>query len=380
MKGSTRLPAVLLGLLVLIGGCQRKTIAPEEPAAEPSPQRPSCATQLLLERGHISALAMAPDGKRFLVGRGYQTSLHELETGKLVWSTRGGSNHIHYPAVSRDGRFALSLTRLNLGESGNGVQLRDTRDGRLLREWAPHDKTRVFVAAFSQDGRRAVTASGPRTGPEMRLWDLSTGRMLTHFDEGHLGGITSVAFSPDDKLALSGSLDHTIRLWDVATGEELHCFEGEHKGQDIIVAFSPNGRRALSSCGWRLCVWDLPGRKLLWAVQGTGWREAAFTRNGNSILTAGVERPTGDQTNKKEEPPKPATFFVLTCDAATGKEQSRFETPLVPPPDRRVGVRLIAFHPDGDRVLTAERHHDHRRDEWWAAVYLWKLSKPPSPR
>jgi WD40 repeat protein len=34
-------------------------------------------------------------------------------------------------------------------------------------------------------------------------------------------GVYSVAFSPDGRFALSGSLDETLRLWDIATGKEI---------------------------------------------------------------------------------------------------------------------------------------------------------------
>ena len=38
---------------------------------------------------------------------------------------------------------------------------------------------------------------------------------------GHSKGVYSVAFSPDGRFALSGSLDETLRLWDIATGKEI---------------------------------------------------------------------------------------------------------------------------------------------------------------
>jgi len=37
----------------------------------------------------------------------------------------------------------------------------------------------------------------------------------------HQGDVNAVAFSPDGKLAITGSADHTARIWDAATGRPL---------------------------------------------------------------------------------------------------------------------------------------------------------------
>lgn len=39
--------------------------------------------------------------------------------------------------------------------------------------------------------------------------------------EGHLGEVTSIAFSLDGKLIASGSTDDIVRLWDTGTGALL---------------------------------------------------------------------------------------------------------------------------------------------------------------
>jgi WD40 repeat protein len=46
---------------------------------------------------------------------------------------------------------------------------------------------------------------------------------------GHARAVTSVAFSPDGKFALSGSDDKTLKLWEPAMGRELRAFAGDKK-------------------------------------------------------------------------------------------------------------------------------------------------------
>ncbi len=50
----------------------------------------------------------------------------------------------------------------------------------------------------------------------IRIWDTATGKHL-HTLEGHLAGVSTIAWSPDSKTLASGSDDKAIRLWDVDT-------------------------------------------------------------------------------------------------------------------------------------------------------------------
>jgi WD40 repeat protein len=100
----------------------------------------------------------------------------------------------------------------------------------------------VYRVAFSPDGKLALSGSADET---MRLWEVDTGKELRRF-EGHTDLVYGVAFSPDGKQVLSGSKDKTVGLWHAQTGKELRRFHG-HDAAVFCVAFSPDGKRVFSA-------------------------------------------------------------------------------------------------------------------------------------
>ena len=48
--------------------------------------------------------------------------------------------------------------------------------------------------------------------------------------------MSSVSFSPDGKLLVSGGADSAIKLWDVATGSNLKTFNGSQMGVLNIIS------------------------------------------------------------------------------------------------------------------------------------------------
>jgi len=95
--------------------------------------------------------------------------------------------------------------------------------------------------SFSPDGRLALTGSADRTA---FLWEVSSGRRV-HRLVGHSQGVRAVCFSPDGRLALTGGADHTAILWDVFRGAIVRRLEG-HTNDVLSVSFSPDGTLALT--------------------------------------------------------------------------------------------------------------------------------------
>ncbi len=95
-----------------------------------------------------------------------------------------------------------------MGQNGGVVGYRQRRGGkkplRGHREW-------VFAVAFSPDGKKVLTGSLDNTA---KLWDEGSGAAEKTFT-GHTFRVTAVAFSPDGKNILTGSKDQTAKLWDV---------------------------------------------------------------------------------------------------------------------------------------------------------------------
>jgi WD40 repeat protein len=280
-------------------------------------------TAALNNRSFVEAVAFTPNGRLLACGGMAAVTFWDVDTREEIERLRGFAGAVQSVAFSPDGET------LATGCEFTTAQLWAGKPHSKVFQFTPHADG-VMSAALSGDGKVLATGSGdfyqPLRPTEIKLWDLDSGHLLRVL-AGHRGDVMSLAFSPDDTILASGSIDKTVRLWDVTSGEELAVFEGQ-TDEVFSVAISPDGRTlaAARGCNNTVALWDIPSRQPLAPLQGTALMQpVAFSPDGR-LLAAGD-----------------FTGLIRVWDTANWREQR--------PLTHEAGqISALAFSPDGTRI------------------------------
>jgi WD40 repeat protein len=141
--------------------------------------------------------------------------------------------------------------------------------------------SRVTSVAFSSDGKLIVSGSMDST---VRVWDTATGIQL-HIMTDHDDEVNSVACSGDSRKlrVVSGSSDGTVRAWDATTGTHLHTM---HHEQNVnSVAFSRDSQLIVSgSDDCIIRVWDATSGTLQLTITGNNQRVGSVAFSSDSMF------------------------------------------------------------------------------------------------
>jgi WD40 repeat protein len=199
-------------------------------------------------------------------------------------------------------------------------------------------KVAVNTVAFSPDG--TLLAAGCYRG-HVQLWEAATGTL-----RGRLPGcrfsVPAVFFSPDGQ-ALYG-VEQGLLAWQVQPPAQKPRTVVAGHGM-VAAALSNDGQR-LCVCGFlpnqpTLVVYRCPEVRMLWSVvfpDRNGPATLALTRDGRTVATGSHKGS------------------VVVRDAETGAVRQEL-------PPAAVGVKALAFSPDGAALACAAKGH----------LYLWQL-------
>jgi WD40 repeat protein len=272
----------------------------------------SVAPRLVL-RGHREAVtAVAVSGKPVNIqGERYRhvVSASEDRTAR-VWAVRQEKDTwvgqerwtLEHPAAVRSVACSPAGAAHNLCLTG-------TEDG-VGRIWDLDDPTKkpvllenshrgaINAVAFSADGKHCATASDDRT---IRVWDAETGK-LEHRTDAQRGAVTSVAFTPDNRLVSAGR-DRSLIVWELGAEGRLNQVKeipGLGGQVDTLGIFHKPGRGqgptaetlALFDQGRQLRVLSLDDKSTRGVITSSTASVnfstfALFSPDGRSVLTTG---------------------------------------------------------------------------------------------
>jgi WD40 repeat protein len=241
----------------------------------------------------IKGITFTPDGK-YLVSAGYDKVVR-------VWDWRAGKT-----------------ARTIRGQVGPGGE------GKIFALALSPDQRWLAVGGFMDKSGASVPCCG-----DVRLYDFATGELKALL-EGHTDVIEALAFSPDSRRLISGSVDNTAIIWDVATQKPLHPPLGGHTDYIYGVGVSPDGARAVTaSFDKTLRLWTVADGSLVKTMPGHGDKVYALAVSPKDGTIA-----SGDYSGE-----------IRLWDGRTG-------APLGPPLVRQGGiVGSLRFSPEGSLLL-----------------------------
>lgn len=203
---------------------------------------------------------------------------------------------MNFVRFSPDGRWLLSQ------RDDYTFQIWDVRDpaspkpGPVLEDSSIKESARLVTAAWTHDGRHAITAGG---GKEITLWDVSNRTETRRVDAQKHGSnsvINAVATSTRGVLAVGGE-SGALKLWEIRDGKLTPLTETRYGPRQHAIrslTFVDGGQRLVAAgAAQTVSLWDTHSPAALSAIGSvsipgghTRWYAAA-PADGNLVVVAG---------------------------------------------------------------------------------------------
>ncbi|MFH2141693.1 MAG: caspase family protein [Bacteroidota bacterium] len=186
---------------------------------------------------------------------------------------------------------------------------------------------KINSISYSPDGKIIVTCSNDHTA---KIWDAKTGKLLYSL-EGHSDIVNSVNVSSDNERIVTAG-DNSAKIWSAQTGKLLFSIEDKNCNYTILSAkFSPDSKTVVTTSK-SVKIWDVVTGELLNSLDGhSDWiLNANFSMDGKKLVTA-----SSDST-------------AIIWETSSGRMLNILK-------GHKGFVQNANFSPDGKRIITASK-------------------------
>lgn len=253
--------------------------------------------RLVVPTGHfgpLSSIIFSPNGKYILTNSGGEEialKLWEASSGKLLRTLNAHTEGITSAIFSKDGKYIITTGK------DQAARLWDTESGALVYD-IPFELSNWVQRGFISPDNKYMLLQADAV---MEYHDLVSKKKVSNiFDSALLKikepdfsreNISSCAFHPNGKLAITSHADSTIRIWNLSTNQIIRKIR-EGATAYTGCTFNSNGSQflALGQDG-QIRIWETATGKLLQTLSAIPGLciEAQFSKNGQKILGASIE-------------------------------------------------------------------------------------------
>jgi WD40 repeat protein len=201
----------------------------------------------------------------------------------MLWPP-GRNGRIMRSAVAGVIVILLAVAVLSGGTGGEGKPLLAL----------PGHTAAVTSVAYSPNSHLIVSGSSDRS---LKIWDADTGRLVRTLP-GDFGAVSSVAFLPDGREIVSASLNGAIIIWNAETGQPIRSlrsnanYSWQSSPSVHSIAVSPDGKRVASGgSGSTVTIWNDSSGEVLEILRGhdEDFESVAFAPDGKTVVAGSKE-------------------------------------------------------------------------------------------